>query len=72
MAMSETSVARSMYTRLAEHSPECGEVLASAVKDGTFRVTMLWQPLAASMTDLLGGCMAVVTTAAKGDIHGDS
>ena len=52
--MSETSVAGSMYTRLAEHSPKCGEVLATGMATGTFRVTMLWQTLAANMTDLLG------------------
>ena len=68
--MSDASVAGSFHARLAEHSPECGEVLASAMKNGTFRVTMLWQPLAVSMTDLLGGCVVVVTSAAKGEVYG--
>ena len=59
MAMSDASVEGSMNERLAEHSPECSEVLASAMKNGTFRVTMLWLGLATTMTDLLGGCVAV-------------
>ena len=43
--MGDASVAGSMYARLAEHSPECGEVLATDMVSGTFRVTMLWQML---------------------------
>ena len=66
--MSEASVAGSTYTRLAEYSPECGKVLATGMATGTFRVTMLWQALAANMTDLLGGCVAVMTTAVKGEV----
>ena len=48
MAMSDASVEGSMNERLrlAEHSPECSEVLASAMKNGTFCVTMLWLGLA--------------------------
>ena len=63
--MSETSVTGSMH--MPEHSPECDEVLGKEASFGTFTVTMMWQAAMPGLTDLMGGCGVVVTTARKGD-----
>ena len=68
-AMSETSVAGSMRLRLAEHSPEGDEVLGKEASFGTFTVTIMWQSTMPDLTDLMGGCVVVLTTARKGDTH---
>ena len=70
MAMSETSLTGSMRMRLAEHSPECDAVLGKEASFGTFTVTMMWQAAMPGLTDLMGGCVVVVTIARKGDTHG--
>ena len=36
----------------------------------TFQVIMMWRKEAPNLMDLMGGCVVVVTTAAKGEIHG--
>ena len=68
--MSETSVTGSMNTRLAGHTPACGEIVAIEMATGTFQVTMRWRKEAPNLMDLMGECVVVVTTAAKGEIHG--
>ena len=68
--MSETSVAGSMRTRLAEHSPAVDAVLGKEASFGAFTVTMMWQGALPDLTDLMGRCVVVLTTARKGDTHG--
>ena len=54
----------------AHDSPERDAVLGKEASFGTFTVTMMWQSTMPDLTDLMGGCVVVVTIARKGDTHG--
>ena len=61
-----------MITRLAEHTPACDGIVAVDMAYGAFPVTytMMMGTDAPNLTDLMGGCVVVLATAAKGEIHG--
>ena len=50
--------------------PACGGIVAINMATGTFKVTMMVGKDAQNLMDLMGGCVVLVATAAKSEIHG--